>query len=124
MVFDSLPVAAGAPNPSIPMSKNTTQPASQRPVSTFFGQISAWADDPRAEPIFWLNGMAGTRKSTISGTVAQSFARTGHLGATFFKKGDADRGSLHGKRFINGSMKHSGSGSVLVWLLRFITATS
>lgn len=123
MVFDSLPVAAGAPNPSMPMPKNTTQPASQRPVSTFFGQTSAWADDPQAAPIFWLNGMAGTRKSTISCTVAQSFARTGHLGATF-KKGDADRGSLHSERFINGSMKHSGSGSVLVWLLRFITATS
>ncbi|KAJ4137887.1 hypothetical protein NW754_001532 [Fusarium falciforme] len=58
-------------------------------------QISAWADDPRAEAIFWLNGMAGTGKSTISRTVARSFATTGCLGASFFfKRGEADRGSL------------------------------
>jgi hypothetical protein len=39
--------------------------------------------------------MAGTGKSTISRTVAQSFANTGHLGASFlFKRGDGDRGSL------------------------------
>ncbi|KAH7243776.1 WD40-repeat-containing domain protein [Fusarium solani] len=58
-------------------------------------QISEWADDPRAEAIFWLNGMAGTGKSTISRTVARSFATTGRLGASFFfKRGEADRGSL------------------------------
>ncbi|KAH6974799.1 vegetative incompatibility protein HET-E-1 [Ilyonectria destructans] len=58
-------------------------------------QLSEWADDPRAEPIFWLNGMAGTGKSTISRTVARSFATTGRLGASFFfRRGEADRGSL------------------------------
>ncbi|KAH6981484.1 hypothetical protein EDB80DRAFT_626107, partial [Ilyonectria destructans] len=58
-------------------------------------QISEWADDPRAEAIFWLNGMAGTGKSTISRTVARSFATTGRLGASFFfRRGEADRGSL------------------------------
>ncbi|KAH7124712.1 hypothetical protein EDB81DRAFT_890158 [Dactylonectria macrodidyma] len=44
-------------------------------------QLSEWADDPRAEAIFWLNGMAGAGKSTISRTVARSFATTGRLGA-------------------------------------------
>ncbi|KAH6986690.1 hypothetical protein EDB80DRAFT_655684 [Ilyonectria destructans] len=58
-------------------------------------QISEWADDPRAKVIFWLNGMAGTGKSTISRTVARSFATTGRLGASFFfRRGEADRGSL------------------------------
>ncbi|KAL6405855.1 vegetative incompatibility protein HET-E-1 [Ilyonectria robusta] len=58
-------------------------------------QISEWADDPHAEAIFWLNGMAGTGKSTISRTVARSFATTGRLGASFFfRRGEADRGSL------------------------------
>ncbi|KAJ0414709.1 hypothetical protein BJY00DRAFT_318549 [Aspergillus carlsbadensis] len=33
-------------------------------------QIQAWVDDVRAPPIFWLNGQAGTGKSTISRTVA------------------------------------------------------
>src|SRR5690242_5930826 len=55
-------------------------------------QINEWADGP-GECIFWLNGMAGTGKSTISRTVAQNFADRGVLGASFFfKKGEGDRG--------------------------------
>ena len=57
--------------------------------------ISEWAHDPSAKAIFWLNGMAGTGKSTISRTVAKSFAAKGLLGATFFfKRGESDRGSI------------------------------
>ncbi|KXX73153.1 Vegetative incompatibility protein HET-E-1 [Madurella mycetomatis] len=56
--------------------------------------IRKWADDPQGECIFWLNGMAGTGKSTISRTVAQSFADQGLLGASFFfKRGEQDRGN-------------------------------
>ncbi|KAK4220495.1 hypothetical protein QBC38DRAFT_404816, partial [Podospora fimiseda] len=56
-------------------------------------QIREWANDPQAESIFWLNGMAGTGKSTISRTVATSFAKDGLLGASFFfKRGEGDRG--------------------------------
>ncbi|KAK3305090.1 uncharacterized protein B0T15DRAFT_188479 [Chaetomium strumarium] len=56
-------------------------------------QIQEWANDPQAESIFWLNGMAGTGKSTISRTVATSFAKDGLLGASFFfKRGESDRG--------------------------------
>ncbi len=53
--------------------------------------IMAWA---RGEPrsalgsssprIYWLNGMAGTGKSTIARTVARRCADEGHLGASFF----------------------------------------
>ena len=44
--------------------------------------------------IFWLSGMAGTGKSTIARTVAQSFKEDGILGASFFfKRGEGDRGS-------------------------------
>jgi hypothetical protein len=44
--------------------------------------------------MFWLNGMAGTGKSTISRTVAQSFADDGKLGASFFfKRGEGERGN-------------------------------
>jgi hypothetical protein len=57
-------------------------------------QITEWAEDRNGKPIFWLNGMAGTGKSTIARTVAQSFADQGHLGASFFfKKGEGDRGN-------------------------------
>ncbi|KAJ6032534.1 WD40-repeat-containing domain protein [Penicillium herquei] len=56
--------------------------------------IYQWADSPSSKGIFWLNGMAGTGKSTISRTVSQSFKETGCLGATFFfKKGEVDRQS-------------------------------
>ncbi|KAJ6024792.1 hypothetical protein N7540_005589 [Penicillium herquei] len=42
--------------------------------------------------IFWLNGMAGTGKSTIARTVAKRFQDQGLLGATFFfKRGEGDR---------------------------------
>ena len=38
--------------------------------------------------------MAGTGKSTITRTVAQSFASRGQLGASFFfKKGEGERGN-------------------------------
>ncbi|KAK3990707.1 vegetative incompatibility protein HET-E-1 [Cladorrhinum sp. PSN332] len=54
--------------------------------------IKEWAGSPEGKGIFWLNGMAGTGKSTISRTVAQSFADQGLLGASFFfKRGERDR---------------------------------
>jgi NACHT domain len=55
-------------------------------------QISDWAESSDGKCIFWLNGMAGTGKSTIARTVAGSFKDKGQLGATFFfKRGEADR---------------------------------
>jgi hypothetical protein len=55
-------------------------------------QISAWVKDNNGKTIFWLNGMAGTGKSTIARTVAQSFANQDMLGASFFfKRGEGDR---------------------------------
>jgi len=57
-------------------------------------QIREWVKDPQGKCIFWLNGMAGTGKSTISRTVAQSFADGGQLGASFFfKRGEGERGN-------------------------------
>jgi len=57
-------------------------------------QVVGWAEDPQGKCIFWLSGMAGTGKSTISRTVAQSFADKDQLGASFFfKRGEGDRGN-------------------------------
>jgi hypothetical protein len=58
-------------------------------------QIRAWAENGQGMPIFWLKGMAGTGKSTISRTVAESLHKEGKLGASFFfKRGEADRSSV------------------------------
>ena len=92
-MLDRLPVAEGASFDSHAEEHNPTCLPNTR-VDLLL-QIKAWADDPSAASIFWLNGMAGTGKSTISRTVALSFADKGYLGASFFfKRGEADRGSL------------------------------
>ncbi|KAJ5107290.1 hypothetical protein N7456_003965 [Penicillium angulare] len=63
-------------------------------------QVTDWAEDFDSKLIFWLNGMAGTGKSTIARTLAQIFKEKGLLGASFFfKKGEADRGNA--RRFIS-----------------------
>ncbi|EON69685.1 hypothetical protein W97_08945 [Coniosporium apollinis CBS 100218] len=57
-------------------------------------QIAEWVEDRQGRCIFWLNGMAGTGKSTFSRTIAQSFADKGQLGASFFfKRGEGDHGN-------------------------------
>ncbi|CAG8268901.1 unnamed protein product [Penicillium olsonii] len=62
-------------------------------------QIMEWALSPSSETIFWLKGMAGTGKSTISRTVSRSLKDTNHLGASFFfKRGEGDRGNA--KKFF------------------------
>ncbi|KIX03042.1 uncharacterized protein Z518_06592 [Rhinocladiella mackenziei CBS 650.93] len=54
--------------------------------------IDTWANDVNGETIFWLRGMAGTGKSTISRTVAQTLDDQNQLGASFFfKRGERDR---------------------------------
>lgn len=91
--IDRLPVASGACFDSYEDEYATTCLSGTR--TALLQQVSDWARDPHAKPIFWLNGMAGTGKSTISRTVARSFADEGLLAASFFfKRGESDRGSL------------------------------
>jgi Mrp family chromosome partitioning ATPase len=55
-------------------------------------QIRRWAFTRHSKGIFWLCGVAGTGKSTISRTIAQSLADEGALAASFFfKRGGGDR---------------------------------
>ena len=62
--------------------------------------IQEWESSGQGQGIFWLNGMAGTGKSTISRTVAKMFKEEGKLGASFFfKRGGGDRGNA--KRFFS-----------------------
>ena len=43
-----------------------------------------WAKDPQERHVFWLNGLAGTGKSTIAQTFAEMVGNDGTLGASFF----------------------------------------
>jgi hypothetical protein len=47
-------------------------------------KIYHWADGEDERCIFWLNGLAGTGKSTIARTIAQRYYEEKRLGASFF----------------------------------------
>jgi hypothetical protein len=46
--------------------------------------IVSWAGSPGVPFVFWLNGLAGTGKSTVAHTICAHLAETGLLGASFF----------------------------------------
>jgi len=58
-------------------------------------EIEKWTEDFDKSPVFWLNGLAGTGKSTIAQTIAERVFTDGHLGASFFcSRGIEDRSNL------------------------------
>jgi hypothetical protein len=46
--------------------------------------IMSWAELPDAPVVFWLNGLAGTGKSTVARTICEHFSQKNMLGASFF----------------------------------------
>ena len=59
-------------------------------------EIERWMIGEKEQHVFWLNGLAGTGKSTIAQTVAETTFADGKLGASFFCSRDfADRSNLH-----------------------------
>lgn len=52
--------------------------------SVVLDKIERWTRDPCQPPVYWLNGLAGTGKSTIARTVAERMFADGRLGASFF----------------------------------------
>ena len=59
-------------------------------------EIESWAEDFSKSPVFWLNGLAGTGKSTIAQTISERLFAEGRLGASFFCSRDfEDRSDLH-----------------------------
>jgi hypothetical protein len=92
-IYASIPIAKGATFDSLAEGGN--RPCLEGTRVDLLAQIAEWAGNPNSKAIFWLNGMAGTGKSTISRTIAKSFADSSRLGASFFfKRGEADRGSI------------------------------
>jgi hypothetical protein len=96
-ILDKLPVATDARFDSF-YNRHEVQ-CLQGTRIELLQQIMEWAMSPSQKSIFWLNGMAGTGKSTVSRTVARSLKDTNHLGASFFfKRGEGDRGNA--KKFF------------------------
>jgi len=63
---------------------------------TVLNEIESWVKEFNHSPIFWLNGLAGTGKSTIAQTVSEWIFADGQLGASFFCSRDfEDRSDLH-----------------------------
>jgi hypothetical protein len=55
-------------------------------------EVEEWAISPHGKCIFWLNGIAGTGKSTISRTVVSRLKAKKSLAASFFfKRGEEER---------------------------------
>jgi hypothetical protein len=58
-------------------------------------QLEHWLEDKQGQHVFWLNGLAGTGKSTITQTFAEITFAEGKLGASFFCSRDfTDRSDL------------------------------
>ena len=58
-------------------------------------RIELWAKDFDRSPVYWLNGLTGTGKSTIAQTIAERMFADGRLGASFFCSRDfEDRSNL------------------------------
>ncbi|KAB5589654.1 Vegetative incompatibility protein HET-E-1 [Ceratobasidium theobromae] len=46
--------------------------------------LNDWADNPERERVYWMDGMAGTGKTTIAYTLATKLEARGQLAASFF----------------------------------------
>ena len=58
-------------------------------------EIERWSTGEQEQHVFWLNGLAGTGKSTIAQTVAETAFADGRLGASFFcSRGFTERSNL------------------------------
>ena len=58
-------------------------------------EIELWTRDFDQPPVYWLNGLAGTGKTTVSQTIAERVFANGQLGASFFCSRDfLDRSNL------------------------------
>lgn len=64
--------------------KSTSSLCLEETRVSILDEIHKWGEGHGNDCIFWLNGKAGTGKSTIARTVAHHFHEKGRLGASFF----------------------------------------
>ncbi|PVH67344.1 HET-domain-containing protein, partial [Cadophora sp. DSE1049] len=96
-VFQRLPYALDAPFNSYAKQDSSTCLPNTR--VGLLEEIYNWVDSEDERCIFWLNGLAGTGKSTIARTVARRYFEQKRLGASFFfSRGGGDVG--HAGKFF------------------------
>ncbi|KAK3326978.1 WD40-repeat-containing domain protein [Cercophora scortea] len=90
--LSALPVASlAAFNSNNNQYKPTCLPGTR---SELLRVIEEWADGDDDSCIYWLNGIAGTGKSTVAQTIAMTYHNRGSLGASFFfSRGGGDVGN-------------------------------
>jgi hypothetical protein len=81
-LLDKLPVALQAPYNASSQQDNALCLRETR--TTVLKEMRAFVYGGGVQHIFWLNGMAGTGKSTIARTLAKELHERGMLGASFF----------------------------------------
>ncbi|KAL6836693.1 hypothetical protein J3E69DRAFT_322264 [Trichoderma sp. SZMC 28015] len=95
-ILSKLQVAQGAAYDDFSeASRNECHPGTRLEI---LDTIYQWAADPSTPSIFWLQGLAGTGKSTIAQTVAKNFDGESLGASFFFKRGEGDRGTA--RRFF------------------------
>ena len=62
--------------------------------------IRNWIDGDDAKSIFWLNGLAGTGKSTIANTIAHEYHEKNRLGGSFFFSKDIGGDVTRARKFF------------------------
>ncbi|KAF2458145.1 quinon protein alcohol dehydrogenase-like superfamily [Lineolata rhizophorae] len=89
-----LPCATDAPFNSF--SKQHEPECLEDTRTALLQEINRWVDGPDERCIFWLEGLAGTGKSTIARTIARKYFSLKRLAASFFfSRGGGDVGHAH-----------------------------
>ena len=92
IVLHNLPFAKGATFDSFHEIDDLNTRCLDGTRTKLLEEIQDWNRESSGKLIFWLNGAAGTGKSTISRTIAADLASKGKLAASFFfRRGEANR---------------------------------
>jgi hypothetical protein len=96
-LLKTLPIAADAPFNSYQRQHEPTCLPDTR--VNLLEETCNWADGENSPCMFWLNGLAGTGKSTTSRTIARIYHERNRLGASFFfSRGGGD--ISHADKFV------------------------
>ncbi|KAK8210425.1 hypothetical protein IWZ01DRAFT_570786 [Phyllosticta capitalensis] len=95
-LFNKLPYAQGAAYDDSGQQATVCLEGTREAI---LQEIQVWLQkDATSDRIFWLQGLAGTGKSTVARTVAELASRDFATGSFFFQRNGGDRGSA--KKFV------------------------